>query len=327
MVTITDLDREILICRINGEFYALSPFCTHYGAPLEEGILSNGRIICPWHHACFDSKTGDIVEPPAIDSLIQYETSTENGNLLVKIPEDEQKSSLPDMSKSDINTENKTFVILGAGAAGYTGSQSLREHGFKGRITIITHENKLPYDRPNLSKDYLEGTAKGEWMPLRSQEFYDKFGINMSFGKRIISLDTHSKKVTLDSKETIEYDKLLIATGGVARKINVPGSDKDNIFTLRSYQDADDIIKSIKNITNASIIGSSFIGMETAKTLKERGLNVQVVSNESLPFAKIFGQKVGKLILKEYEKMGISFKLGLTVSQFSGDEKVEKIIL
>lgn len=327
MVSPDNTDQKILICRVNQSIYALSPFCPHYGAPLEEGILSGERIICPWHHACFNVKTGDLLEPPSNNALIRYEISVENDQVLVKIPDDQQSSRLPDMTRCISKSDERTFIIVGAGAAGYAASQSLREHGFDGRICMITQENKLSYDRPNLSKDYLNGSASEEWMPLRSQDFYDEFGIELLQGRRVTGIDTSSKIVTLDDSQIIEYDKILIATGAEANKLNVPGSDLKNIFTLRSYADADKIINAAENLSHSTVIGSSFIAMETANSLSKRGLKVVVVSRESEPFQKIFGSKIGSLIRKEYEHKGISFKLDKTVTKFTGERRVQAVVL
>ncbi|MEQ9618454.1 MAG: FAD-dependent oxidoreductase [Deltaproteobacteria bacterium] len=326
-VALDDSDDKVLISRIDGEFFAVSAFCTHYGAPLEKGILSDGRIVCPWHHACFNAKTGDLMEPPALDALVSYELKTQGDNLVLMLPEEFKGRRKPEMSKAEPSIDKRTFIIIGAGAAGYAAAQALRENGYKGRIIMISRENKLPYDRPNLSKEYLSGEAKEEWMPLRSEDFYDEYGIETVLGRKVVRLDGSTNTVRLDDGTELEYDKVLVATGGSARKLDAPGSGLENIFTLRSFSDADRIIDSAEKISRAAVIGASFIGMETAHNLTERGISVTVIGRESVPFEKVFGAEIGGMFKTEHENNGVTFKLERKVSEFKGNGKVERVIL
>lgn len=322
-----DEENKVLLCRINNEYFAVGANCTHYGAPLEEGILKDDMIICPWHHACFNAKTGNLLEPPAMDSLTKYEIKTEGNSVKVFVPDKIQGSWVPDMARKDIKADSRTFLILGAGASGYSAAQSMRENGFKGNIIMITHENKTPYDRPNLSKDYLAGNADPAWMPLRSDEFYKEYGIEIKTEMVIKAVDLKLKNVTFQNGEEINYDKLLIATGGIPRKLNVPGADLQNIFYLRSFKDCDDIISAAKNSKKAVVIGSSFIGMETASSLMERNIEVTVISPDETPFERNFGKDIGNLFKSEHEKKGISFKLKSNIKSFKGDIMVRSVLL
>ena len=144
----------------------------NYGAPLVEGALCGDRIVCPWHHACFNVTTGNLEEPPALDALPSYEVRVENEKVIVSLPGEATDRRTPAMTKRDSSADAQLFVILGGGAAGNIAAQTLREDGFQGRILVITREDRTPYDRPNLSKDYLQGHAEAEWMPLRADEFY-----------------------------------------------------------------------------------------------------------------------------------------------------------
>lgn len=318
---------EVLASRIEGNFYATGAFCPHYGAPLETGILNGERIICPWHHACFNAKTGDLLEPPSRDALARYEVRIDGGDVIVRIPEEVQNSRIPTMVKYDPQSDSRAFVIIGAGAAGNAATQALREDAFKGRIVMITHENRTPYDRPNLSKEYLQGKAEDDWIPLRSEEFYDKYGIELMRQKRVTQVDFSSKTVSLDKGETLKYDKLLVATGGKARTLGVPGVKLKNIFTLRSYDDSDEIIKASKNTSRVVVIGASFIGMETAFSLTERKLSVTVIAPESVPFERVFGKEIGKMFQKQHEESGVTFRLNASISKFEGNDRVEAVVL
>jgi NADPH-dependent 2,4-dienoyl-CoA reductase/sulfur reductase-like enzyme/nitrite reductase/ring-hydroxylating ferredoxin subunit len=318
---------DILLSKIDDKFYAVAAFCTHYGAPLEEGVLSGGRIVCPWHHACFHSKSGDLLEPPARDALPSYEVRIENDDVIVKLPEKVESNRLPEMARHDSRKESRTYVILGAGAAGNAAAQALREDGFQGRIVMITYETRGPYDRPNLSKDYLQGEADPEWMPLRGEEFYSDNDIELLLSKKVNQINTKDKYITFSNGDTLNYDKLLIASGGIPRRLNLTGSELNNVFTLRNFDDTDAIIKASESASNAVIIGASFIGMETADSLLHRKLGITVVAPERTPLEHIFGNEIGKLFQQLHEENGIKFKLGHTIYKIEGDGNLEAVIL
>ena len=318
---------KILIARTGGEFHALSAFCTHYGAPLEKGVLSDGKIVCPWHHACFNVRTGDMLDPPAMDALVSYEAWKDGDNLIVRIPENPPGRRLPEMTRRDPEADDRTFVIIGGGAAGYSAAQALRENGFKGRVLMITRERRLPYDRPNLSKDYLHGEAKDEWMPLREDSFYAEHDIEVLEGREVTSREADTGKIVLDDGDTIEPDGVLVATGGRPRSLGVQGSELGNIFTLRSFDDADAIISAARSASKAVVVGTSFIGMEAAHSLTELGLEVTVVGKDAVPFEHVFGEEIGLLFRREHEKHGVVFEMEKNVSRFFGEGKVEKVLL
>ena len=319
-------DKKILLTRIAGNYSALGASCTHYGAPLAEGVLCNGVIMCPWHHACFNAETGDLIDPPARDSLPKYETKIIGDDVIVMLPDELQSSRASEMSKPD-PADKRNYFIIGGGASGNAAAQALREGGYKGKITIITQEARIPYDRPNLSKDYLSGEAQPEWMPLRDIEFYESNGIEILFGKKVEKVDISKKEIRIADNNILKYDKMLLATGGTPRTLNIPGSDLKNIFYLRSFDDCDKIIEASKKISKAVVIGASFIGMEVAYHLKERKLDVTVVAPEDVPFKNILGNEVGNLIRKLQEDHDVKFKLSSQVSKFEGDEKVKFVIL
>ncbi len=317
--------QEILLSRINDKFYATAAYCTHYGAPLADGVLSGDRIVCPWHHACFNVKSGALEEPPARDSLQSYKVKIDGDDVKVLMPDSPDGAVLPDMAVPDYDSDRRTFVIIGGGAAGNAAAQAMREAGYAGKIIMITHENRAPYDRPNLSKDYLQGTAEAAWMPLRPDEFYKEHGIELLFDKRVKNLDTASKKIQFEGGGEMSYDKILIATGGIPVKPKIKGAELKNIFYLRSFDDSDAIIKASEKAKEAVVVGASFIGMEAAHSLSERKLKVTVVAPESTPFEKVFGKEIGHLFKKNHEDNGIQFKLGRTVKSFDGNGQVKAV--
>jgi NADPH-dependent 2,4-dienoyl-CoA reductase/sulfur reductase-like enzyme/nitrite reductase/ring-hydroxylating ferredoxin subunit len=327
MKTVKIDQNEILITRVNNEFHAFAAHCTHYGATLSEGVLSGDRIVCPWHHACFNARSGDLLEPPALDALPRYEVEIDGAEVVVKFPEKTETARIPDMTGRQEDKDKRIFLILGAGAAGNAAAQSLRENGFAGRIVMITRENRLPYDRPNLSKDYLQGEADPAWMPLRSEEFYKTYGIELLQDRVFERVNIPTGSVTFSDGDTLIYDKLLIASGGIPRKLPAEGAELKNIFTLRSFDDSDAIIQALEGAKETVIIGSSFIGMETASSLIHRGLKVTVISRDQVPFENVFGPDIGKLFKDSHEKNGVSFKLNSEVKEFAGKDTVKEVIL
>jgi NADPH-dependent 2,4-dienoyl-CoA reductase/sulfur reductase-like enzyme/nitrite reductase/ring-hydroxylating ferredoxin subunit len=318
---------DILLAHVEGKYHAVGALCPHYGAPLAEGVLSGERIVCPWHHACFNATTGDLEEPPALDSLPCYEVSVEGGSVIVRLPDEVTDRRTPEMAKEDTSADDRLFVILGGGAAGYTAAQTLREDGFQGRILMITRDDRLPYDRPNLSKDYLQGHAEPQWMPLRADEFYAEHGIEVMCGTEVARVDAANKRITLKDGGTLTFDSLLVATGGTPRRLMVPGSDLKNIFVLRSFADTDSIIEAAPQASRAVVIGASFIAMEAAASLRERKLSVTVVAPDHVPFEKTLGPEIGKLLQQVHEAHGVQFKPGASAAHFEGDDAVTTVVL
>lgn len=320
-------ETRILLARAGGELHAVSATCPHYGAPLAEGALCGTRVVCPWHHAAFDVTNGDLEEPPALDGLVSYDVRAEGERIFVRLPEEAQDRRTPAMAGCDPSVDPSLFVILGAGAAGYAAAQTLREEGFRGRILLITREDRAPYDRPNLSKDYLQGHAEPEWMPLRPDEFFQEHGIEILLRREVTRVDARAKTLTFEGGETLSYDALLVATGGSPVRLNIPGSDLKNICLLRSFADADSIIETAGRSRRVVVVGASFIGMEAAAALRERGLEVTVVAPSREPFESTLGPEVGALFRRLHESRGVRFKLGSIVYRFEGVHHVESVVL
>jgi NADPH-dependent 2,4-dienoyl-CoA reductase/sulfur reductase-like enzyme/nitrite reductase/ring-hydroxylating ferredoxin subunit len=320
-------ETPVLLARVAGNCYALAAHCTHYGAPLAEGYLSGDRIVCPWHHACFNARNGNLEEPPALDSLAAFPIRIEGEEIFVDLPAETADRRMPEMATGDASSDDRTFAIVGGGAAGYTAAQTLREVAFKGRIVMVTPENRPPYDRPNLSKDYLQGTAEVEWMPLRQEDFYEQHEIEVLSGEKVESVKPVEKQLIMESGRTVEYDRLLIATGGVPRTLNLPGSDLSNILVLRDFASADTIIAAAENAQNVAVIGASFIGMEAAFSLTKRGKQVTVIAPDKVPFEKTLGAEVGAMFQKVHETNSVKFCMGASVKGFGGSGSVETVLL
>lgn len=318
---------DILLTNVQGKISALGAFCTHYNARLENGILSGNTVVCPYHQACFCATSGDLKEPPALNALPAFEVFVRGEDIVVKLPEKIARMRVPEMCAPDPARDPRTFVLLGAGAAGNAAAQSLRQNGFQGRIIMISRETDLPYDRPNLDKDYLQGEAKEEWMPLRSGKFFQNRGIELMLGKNVTRVDSRSRTLVFETGESLKYDRLLLATGATPRRLNVAGEDLPGIFTLRSFADSRALVKACESASRAVIIGTSFIGLESAASLRKRGLQVTVVGLESVPFERLLGPEIGNMIRKVHEQNGVVFNLENTVESFEGNGKVRRVVL
>jgi NADPH-dependent 2,4-dienoyl-CoA reductase/sulfur reductase-like enzyme/nitrite reductase/ring-hydroxylating ferredoxin subunit len=320
-------DNVVLLARVDGEFYATGSQCPHYAAPLADGVLCDHQVRCPWHQACFDVRTGDLVEPPALSALPRFDVRVDGEDVIVTLPDKVKGRRLMPMAKHDPEADDRTFVIIGAGAAGIAAAEALRQDGFQGRIAMVTKERHLPYDRPDLTKDYLASTDHQYSPALRSETFYSNHGIEVMTEREVVRLDATAKTVAFADGTSLSYDKALLATGGRPRRLDVEGADLDNIFTLRSLDDADRIGATAEEASHAVVIGASFIGMETAASLTKRKLSVTVVAPESVPFERTLGAEIGEMLRKDHERNGVSFRLGRQAVRFSGDGKVNRVHL
>jgi apoptosis-inducing factor 3 len=318
---------DILLVRHQDQVYALGAYCTHNGAPLAQGVLHEDRVICPWHNAYFNVVTGDQEEPPGLDSLSRYAVKIEDNQVMVTVPDSATGKRMPEMAQYDPEIDDRTFVILGAGAAGTHAAETLRVAGYQGRIVMISRDDKLPYDRTTLSKNYFNGKVKKEEILLRSPEFYEQQHIEVQLNRIVQNVDVSTKTITFQDNGTLVYDSLLIATGGQPRQLEVSGSDLRNIFTLRSFADCDRILEAAQNAIQAVVIGSSFIGMEIAAGLTQKGIKVTVVSPDSLPFEKILGTELGKLFYQVHQEQGVTFQMGRKVAQLEGEDAVQTVVL
>ena len=317
---------KILLARVRDKYHAVGAHCTHYGAPLAEGFLEGDRVVCPWHHACFNITSGDMEEPPAFDSLPCFELEIQGEDIFVCLPNNSSDRRTPPMTKKEAADERR-FVILGGGAAGFMAAQPLREDGFTGRLMMFTREDRTPYDRPNLSKDYLQGHAEPAWMPLRSDDFFVEHDIEIFSEKEAAKVDAKAQEITFTDGTIVEYDSLLIATGGEPRRLPFQTDKQKNVFLLRSFADSDAIIAAAERGKRAVVIGASFIGMETAGSLRTRGCEVIVIAPDKVPFEKALGTEIGGLFQTIHEQNSVQFKLESSVKVLEGIESVEAVIL
>jgi NADPH-dependent 2,4-dienoyl-CoA reductase/sulfur reductase-like enzyme len=202
--------------------------------------------------------------------------------------------------------------MVGAGAAGGAAAEMLRRQGYDGPITLVGADESLPYDRPNLSKDYLAGTAPEEWIPLRPADFYREQNIETLTKTSVTAIDPKNKRITLSDGRSLDYGALLLATGAEPVRLAIPGHDLPHVCYLRTLSDSRRIIEKAKNAKRAVVIGASFIGLEVAASLRERKVEVAVVGKHSQPLEKILGHELSNLIRETHEAHGVKFCLGRT---------------
>jgi NADPH-dependent 2,4-dienoyl-CoA reductase/sulfur reductase-like enzyme/nitrite reductase/ring-hydroxylating ferredoxin subunit len=303
----------VLLARRGREIYAIGGTCTHYSAPLADGLVVGNTVRCPWHHACFDLRTGEAVRAPALSSVPLWTVERRGGKVFVTGKADAPKPRpLPPPPES--------IGIVGAGAAGAAACEMLRRSGFTGAITVIGAEETLPVDRPNLSKDYLAGNAPEEWIPLRTPEFYAEQNIEVITGRRALQLDPATKTLTLDNGVRRAFDAILIATGADPIRLTPPGAER--VHVLRTLKDSRAIVAEAEKGKKALVLGASFIGLEVAASLRARECDVTVVAPEEVPLAKPMGAELGAFIRKLHESHGVHFRLGTTASKFEANRVI-----
>src|SRR5215218_7588631 len=181
-------EETVLLARRGEEVFAVGATCTHYGGPLAEGLLVEDTVRCPWHHACFGLRTGEAVRAPAFDPVPCWRVERRDGRLFVRdklAPAGRPAPARP----APAGAGPERVVIVGGGAAGFAAAERLRREGYAGSLTLLSGDDAAPYDRPNLSKDYLAGTAPEEWIPLRPEGFYAENGIDLRLGATVAGID------------------------------------------------------------------------------------------------------------------------------------------
>ena len=311
-------DGKLLLIREGEAIHAVVAICPHAGGPLAEGVRHGGRIVCPWHKASFCIRTGAVLEPPAVDPLARYDVRVADGRILVRKPAAEPAAAPA--------ADPRCFVMIGGGGAGAVAAQTLREIGFAGRIVMLDRENRVPYDRTLLSKYFLSGEPGGEKSPLQVQSFYRRQGIERRTAE-VTRLDPQARRITCADGSTLYYDAALLATGGAAAPPDIPGAGLANVFLLRDRADADAILAQAERSERAVVLGASFIGMEVAASLRERGLDVTVIGKDAAPFERQLGARVGNAFRALHERRGVRLRLGAKIAAIEGDGTVRGVRL
>ncbi len=302
---------NVIVVRHRGNLCAFAGTCTHQGAPLETGLVIDGTIRCPWHHARFSLEDGEAVAAPAFAPLAKFVVVEEDGVVTVT---GKDEHSRPTPSAASIGK----IVIVGGGAAGHACADMLARSGLGGDVTILSDDADAPYDRTACSKDYLAGDA------TRADTALPKPGLGrgpapeIRTGVNVTAIDVSGHAVLAGDQDRIPYDILVLATGATPTMPDMVRADMPNVHVLRTLADADTLIAAAKEAKRAIVLGASFIGLEAAASLTQAGLAVTVIARDDVPLAKVAGPEVGAFVQALHEKKGVTFRLGRELSQFDG---------
>jgi len=307
---------DVVVARVGDRFYAVGAYCTHYHGPLAEGLVVGDTIRCPLHHACFSLVSGDVLRAPALDPIACWRVDQEGDTVFVR--EKVERADATRRSGAVDRREPSPIVIVGGGAAALAAADTLRREGHGGEIVMLSADGDAPVDRPNLSKDFLAGEAKDEWLPLWPADYYAQQRVDLRVSSRVSSIDTAGRAVLLESGSRQPFGSLLIATGAEPVRLPIDGAETGRVFYLRSFADSRAIVEATKGAGRAIVVGASFIGLEVSASLRARGIAVDVVAPDRVPLERVMGLEVGRFVQSIHEAQGVTFHLGETVSAIDG---------
>ncbi|BCH32945.1 pyridine nucleotide-disulfide oxidoreductase [Mesorhizobium sp. L-8-10] len=308
-------DEQVLLVRRGTGMFAVSATCTHYGGPLVDGLVVDDSVRCPWHHACFDLRTGEALRSPAFSPLACWSVEQRKGRIFV---DKKRKQAAPKPRDGGSGQVPEKVVIVGGGAAGFAAVESLRREQYQGSIVMLSDDEAPPVDRPNLSKDFLAGKVQEDWIPLRGENYYSRNGIDLRLKTDVMGIDSRFSEVCLADGSRIPYDRLLLATGAEPVRLTIPGADQPHVHALRSLADCRAIIECTRTGRRAVVLGASFIGLEVAAALRARDVEVHVVAPDERPMERVLGPQMGDFLRALHEENGVVFHLGDTASSIDG---------
>lgn len=299
---------KILLIRHGDTVTAIGGVCPHAGGPLAEGVLDGDRVLCPWHKAAFCTRTGRLREPPAVDDLPAYPVELRGAEIWL----DPTPNPVAPLLRP--GADQRCFVVVGGGGAGASAVRELRTGGFTGRLVLVEHEDVLPYDRTLLSKYTLSGETGGEKSPLQDAAFYRENKIERRIGE-VVALDPVAKTIRFAAGDALDYDAALLALGSRPNPPQFAGAAEAGVLLLRDFHDAQRILAAAQGAKRAAVIGASFIAMEVAAALTERGLAVTVIAPDAAPFEKQLGATIGNVFRRLHEQRGVVFRLGENIAR------------
>jgi NADPH-dependent 2,4-dienoyl-CoA reductase/sulfur reductase-like enzyme/nitrite reductase/ring-hydroxylating ferredoxin subunit len=301
---ITVRNKKVLFIRHEGRLLAMQSECPHQGGPLVEGAICNGHLVCPWHMGTFALPGGELVEPPPMERLKTYLARENAEGVFIDLEESKQEQS---ERTGKAYAKGRKLLLIGGGAASAMAAITLREEGYRGEITIVDPVPDEPVDRTRLSKDAL-----GESVPLAKVRIDQVKGLKLNrVTERVVALSSARSEARLGDGRTIRFDAALVAPGGKPKRLKVPGGEE--VLVLRHTEDLRKIRSAAVKGRSTVIVGTSFIGMEAASALTQRGVKVTVVGESRAPFEKQFGTPIAKAILSLHKKHGVAFVLGAKV--------------
>jgi NADPH-dependent 2,4-dienoyl-CoA reductase/sulfur reductase-like enzyme/nitrite reductase/ring-hydroxylating ferredoxin subunit len=311
----------VLLARRGTDFFAIGAACTHYGGPLAQGLMVGDAVRCPWHHACFSLRTGEALRAPALSPVATWAVEQRDGMVFVR---DRKELPRPSSSLGGAVAAGSVdkIVIVGGGAAGFAAADKLRREQWQGSIVMLSDDDAAPVDRPNLSKDYLAGSAPEDWIPLRPDSYYAENGIDLRLKARVTAIDVGAREVALGNGDKIRYDRLLLATGAEPVRLTIPGAELPHVHVLRSLADCRAIIALSAAARRVVVLGASFIGLEVAAALRARQLEVHVVAPEKRPMERILGPQMGDFVRALHEEHGVIFHLEESAKAIDGKQVI-----
>ena len=309
-------DSIILITRDDDEFRAFDGKCPHAGADLGDGLRCGNRVVCPWHHASFDSYDGSLLEPIATEGLTQYELTNDGDSVTVNT-----SAKINKPIENDKLTDTHT-IIVGGGGAGFMTANQLRHGGYGGKITMISKDDKAPYNRPLLSKAFLAGNMDEDKLLLGGADWANSNDIDLRLNQTVSEVLPNEATIVIENEngtsERETADFLVVATGASPITPPIKGADIDGVYTLRSMADAK-LIKAASHDQRVVIIGTGFIGMETASALAQAGTadSITVIGQGSRVMGNIVSETVSNALIKLHEEKGINFVFDATVNEIT----------
>jgi 3-phenylpropionate/trans-cinnamate dioxygenase ferredoxin reductase component len=219
----------------------------------------------------------------------------------------------------------QTFVIVGGGLAGAKAAEALREEGFDGRVVLLGEEDVAPYERPPLSKEYLQGEAQRDVIWAEEEGWYEAHDVELRTSTKVSELALSSSEVVLDGGERIEFDQLLLATGSSAKRLPIPGADLEGVRVLRTVHDSDALREALQPGVRVAVIGAGWIGCEVAASARKRGAEVTMIAPEEFPLERVLGPEVGAIYREVHASHGVELALGTGVEAIEGSGNVSGV--
>ncbi len=310
---------DVLLVLSDSTPFAIGAHCTHYHGPLADGLVIGDTVRCPWHHACFSLRTGEALRAPALDPVPCWRVEQVGDKTFVR-----EKIAAPAQREAPVvrmpGSAPASVVIVGGGAAGLAAADMLRREGFGGTINLISADDAPPCDRPNLSKDYLAGTAQEDWIPLRAPEYYAERKIDLLLGTRVSSIDVREHRVRLEDGKA---GRVRRAAARHRRRSRAPcdtraPSESQSPLSAHVRRQQGDCRASAAAAQRVVVVGASFIGLEVAASLRTRGIDVACRRAGERAARARPGARSRPFVRELHEEHGVVFHLGQTVSRIDG---------
>jgi len=215
-------------------------------------------------------------------------------------------------------SKDATYLIVGASLAGAKAAETLRAEGFGGQVTLIGAETELPYERPALSKEYLQGKADRESIYVHPREWYGDQGITLRLGVRVAGIEPAQHEVTLADGDRVAYSKLLLTNGSSPRPLPLPGAELDGVHYLRTVGDSDRIKTAIAGSARIAVIGAGWIGLECAAAARLAGDEVTLLEAAELPLLRVLGPEVAQVFAALHRDHGVDLRFGVQITEITG---------